>query len=46
MEKLESSATEMVSSSDGSSSISWNRTCSTEELLNFITRREAQIFAE
>lgn len=36
----------IVSSIDEPNLASWNRSRTTEELLSFISRREAQIFAE
>lgn len=44
--ELDSSVTELVTKSDILGLASWNQTRSTEDLLNFISRREAQIFAD
>jgi hypothetical protein len=43
---MDSNLTEPVNESNILGSGSWNKTRSTEELLSFISRREAQIFAD
>lgn len=44
--KLESSVTDLDTKSEVLGLASWNKERTTEELLSFISRREAQIFAD